>query len=137
MDVPFYGGCACGAVRYECSAEPLAMVNCHCRDCQRAGGAGSAPSVVVPAAAFKVVAGEPRVYSVRAASGHTAHRVFCGDCGAPLFASTSGRTDAVALRAGSLDDPSWFRPLAEVWVESAQPWDNLTPGVPHFSRTRQ
>lgn len=23
---PFSGGCACGAVRYECSAEPLAML---------------------------------------------------------------------------------------------------------------
>lgn len=29
--LPFFGGCACGAVRYECMAPPLRMVNCHCR----------------------------------------------------------------------------------------------------------
>ena len=33
MAVPFTGGCACGAIRYECTAEPLYMGNCHCRDC--------------------------------------------------------------------------------------------------------
>lgn len=134
MDVPFFGGCACGAVRYECSVQPLAMVNCHCRDCQRAGGGGFSPTVVVPAAAFRLLKGEPTLHSVRADSGHTARRAFCRECGAPLFASTSARSDFVGIRAGSLDDPSWFRPQAEVWAVSAQPWDRLNPEVPHFPR---
>ena len=133
MDVPFFGGCACGAVRYACSAPPLAMVNCHCRDCQRAGGAGSSPTVVVATATFTLLTGEPRVYAVTAASGHVARRAFCAECGAPLFAATSGRGDALGIRAGSLDDPSWFRPQAEVWAASAQPWDGLNPDVPHFA----
>jgi hypothetical protein len=60
MDVPFFGGCACGAVRYECSAAPVAMVNCHCRDCQRAGGTGFSPTVVVPADSFRLLRGEPK-----------------------------------------------------------------------------
>ena len=29
MTIPFYGGCACGAIRYECTAEPLHMFCCH------------------------------------------------------------------------------------------------------------
>src|SRR5271169_7134651 len=29
------GGCACGAIRYECDADPVIMMNCHCRDCQK------------------------------------------------------------------------------------------------------
>jgi hypothetical protein len=137
MDVPFFGGCACGAVRFECAAVPLAMVNCHCRDCQRAGGAGCSPTVVVPATAFKLLKGEPAVYAVTADSGHTARRAFCAQCGAPLFASTSARRDFVAVRAGCLDDPSWFRPQAELWTASAQPWDRLNPDVPHFPRDPQ
>ncbi len=40
MKVPFTGGCLCGTIRYKCSAEPIVMGNCHCRDCQ--GGTGSA-----------------------------------------------------------------------------------------------
>ena len=33
--MPFAGGCACGAIRYECSAEPLFMGNCHCQPTPR------------------------------------------------------------------------------------------------------
>ena len=37
MKIPFTGGCACGAIRYECTVEPTSMFKCHCRDCQRDG----------------------------------------------------------------------------------------------------
>src|ERR1700730_8733194 len=39
---PITGRCACGAVEYECDGEPVAMLNCHCRDCQRASGSAYA-----------------------------------------------------------------------------------------------
>jgi hypothetical protein len=38
MSTNFTGGCACGAIRYEVSAEPIVMFNCHCRDCQKTTG---------------------------------------------------------------------------------------------------
>ncbi|HYV89124.1 MAG TPA: aldehyde-activating protein, partial [Candidatus Polarisedimenticolia bacterium] len=43
MSKKITGGCACGAVHYEIGAEPVFMLNCHCRDCQRATGAAYAP----------------------------------------------------------------------------------------------
>jgi hypothetical protein len=55
MTAPFTGGCACGAVRYECTAEPLGSINCHCRDCQRASGTAYASVLRVPAASFRVI----------------------------------------------------------------------------------
>jgi hypothetical protein len=39
MTVSFSGGCACGSIRYVCARAPVAMLNCHCRDCQRSSGA--------------------------------------------------------------------------------------------------
>jgi hypothetical protein len=134
--MPLVGGCACGAIRYECAAAPVAMVNCHCRDCQRAGGAGYAPTVVVPAAAFRLLEGRPRYHSSTSDSGGTARRAFCGDCGAPLFASSSARPELVGIRAGSLDDPGTFTPQADVWAASAQPWDRLDDGIPRFAKGR-
>ncbi|RYZ47877.1 MAG: aldehyde-activating protein, partial [Proteobacteria bacterium] len=38
MSMSYQGGCACGAIRYEISAEPLASVDCYCRDCQKESG---------------------------------------------------------------------------------------------------
>jgi hypothetical protein len=68
MKVPFSGGCACGAIRYECSSEPLAMLNCHCRDCQQSSGAPFASGVVVATSAIKAM-GAPKNHTVRASSG--------------------------------------------------------------------
>jgi len=132
----FGGSCACGAIAYECTAPPLSMVTCHCRDCQRAGGSGHSPSVIVRRTAFRITRGEPRFHEVAADSGGTARRAFCAECGSPLFASTSARPDFLAIRAGSLDDPSWFRPAAAMFTASAQPWDPPAPGVVRLPRDR-
>ena len=112
------------------------MVNCHCRDCQRAGGAGYAPTVVVSSRALRLTAAEPKYHSAVAESGHTARRAFCPECGAPLYASTSARPDFIGIRAASLDDPSWFRAAADVWTASAHPWDLMDPALPKFPKNR-
>jgi hypothetical protein len=125
----FSGGCACGAVRYRCSAPPIVMLNCHCRDCQRSSGGASSAVVVVPAGAFALTKGEPRFHAVRGEGGHTAHRGFCPVCGSPLLGRTSRSNEFVALKAGSLDDPSWFHPVADLWTASAQPWACMDPGT--------
>ena len=57
LATPFSGGCACGAIRYECTAEPVLMFHCHCRDCQRASGGPYSSYVIVPADAFKLLQG--------------------------------------------------------------------------------
>jgi len=62
MLTSFTGGCACGAIRYEVTAEPIVMFNCHCRDCQRATGTAFSAVVYVPAKAFKITKGSPRYY---------------------------------------------------------------------------
>jgi hypothetical protein len=136
MEVPanFTGGCACGSIRYQCSAAPVAMINCHCRDCQRAGGSAYSPTVVIHRANFLLLQGEPRYHEITADSGNTARRGFCEKCGSPLFASSSARPDVMAIRAGSLDDPKWFRAAREYWTHSAQPWDILSPETVKFAR---
>ena len=62
------GGCACGAIHYECNADPVVMLNCHCRDCQRASGSAYAAVVVVPKNAVQM-RGEPRYYKVVGKAG--------------------------------------------------------------------
>ena len=74
----------------------------------------------------------PERYVARSDAGNEIARVFCGDCGAPLYVQVSTRPDLVGIRVASFDDPSWFRPDADIFVKSAQPWDYMNPDVPKY-----
>src|SRR3984957_4413715 len=125
-------GCLCGAVRYESGGESVSSLQCHCRDCQRQSGAAHVPAVRMPSAEFRITKGAPKTYVAKSDSGNDISRVFCGDCGTPLYVQVSTRPDLVGLRVTTFDDPSWFRPEANIFTKSAQPWDHLDPGIPKF-----
>jgi len=126
MVAPFEGGCRCGAVRYAVAAEPIAVMDCHCRDCQYASGGACTTAVVVPAAAFRLSKGTPRRYTVQGDSGREVTRGFCETCGAPLFSEPPGGV-MVVVKAGSLDDPSWLVVRGAIYTKSAQPWAHIDP----------
>lgn len=122
------GGCMCGAIRFECAAEPLVSFNCHCRDCQKATGSAFTPAVIVPANSLRVT-GQAKHHSVKADSGSTMTRSFCPQCGSRLFGQTSRRPEMIGILAGALDDPTRHRPTVEFWTSSAQPWDHMDPAI--------
>ena len=129
----FEGGCRCGAVRYTVSAEPMAVMDCHCRDCQYASGGSHTTAVVVPAAAFALTKGAPRRYSSLGDSGREVSRGFCETCGSPLFSTPPGGT-LVVVKAGSLDDPSWLEVRGALYAKSAQPWAHIDPNKLVFEK---
>jgi hypothetical protein len=51
---------------------------------------------------------------------------------AAIYVQVSTRPDLVGIRVASFDDPSWFRPEADIFVKSAQPWDYMNPDVPKY-----
>ena len=128
------GGCACGAIRYECDADPIIMMNCHCRDCQKASGGGYAAIVVVPKAAVQI-RGEPRYHKVIGQSGKATERGFCPNCGSPMTATSERRPDVLGLQAGSLDDPSTYQPMMDVFTSSSQPWDKMDAKLQKYSHS--
>ena len=56
---------------------------------------------------------------------------FCGDCGGRVYGERDARPDTTAIRAGTLNDTSWLRPVAHVYMRSAQPWEQIS-GVECF-----
>ncbi|MGH7046411.1 MAG: GFA family protein [Stellaceae bacterium] len=124
------GGCLCGRVRYESVGGPIFSLLCHCRDCQHQSGGAYIAAMRVPAAGFRLTRGEPRLHVSMSDAGNEVTRAFCGDCGCPLYIRVSARADIVGLRVGSLDDPGEFRPEADIFVKSAQPWDHMDPALP-------
>ena len=132
MPAPFSGGCRCGAIRYTCSAEPVMVANCHCRDCQYASGGGASTVALVPRPAIEIEVGEVSRFSVVAENGKQVTRQFCGVCGSPLFSELESMPQLFVVKAGSLDDPSWLVPGAHIWTRSAQPWSLADDGLPRF-----
>ena len=128
MTLPFSGGCSCGAIRYECSAKPAFSWNCHCTDCQHAGGAAYCPVMYVPKSALKVT-GTPKYARVIAESGRWVDRGLCTSCGSNLFILAELVPDLQGIWAGSLHDTNLFKPQVHVWTRSAPAWSSLSPDL--------
>ena len=132
--IPFTGGCACGAIRSDCGAEPLAMFQCHCRDCQRASGGIGAFPLLVAKESFKFTKGTPRYHFTQSQMGFQHKRGFCPECGSRLTGgeNADGSSPFVGVNAASLDDPGWFRPNYHIFASDAQPWDQMDSAIPRY-----
>jgi hypothetical protein len=136
MTIPFSGGCACGSIRYTGVREPIAMINCHCRDCQLSSGAPFASGIIVATADLEI-RGTPKTYAVRASSGGLTTRSFCPDCGTPLFTQSETYSQVTSIRFPSLDDTSNFKPMLDIYTANAQQWVCLDQAIPHFPHSPQ
>ena len=128
----FSGGCLCGAVRYECQAEPVVAGHCHCIDCRKSSGAGHCAHMGVPKKAVRVT-GEVAVYDRPADSGNVVSRGFCPTCGAAVHSTNSSMPDMLFIRASSLDDPEVFKPQMIVYASRAPSWDHMDPKLLSFA----
>jgi len=128
------GGCLCGAVRYELSGRPCLSVSCHCRECQYVSGGGPAHAMVMRVEGVTITNGRTKEHWTISARGSSVARLFCADCGTPLFAKNASHPEFLAVKAGSLDDPRQFRPNANIWIKSAQPWHYLDSALPRFKQ---
>jgi hypothetical protein len=133
MSISLEGGCACGQIRYECTAEPIFTAHCHCRDCQQASGGAMATVSGVPSSAFRVTKGAPKSFRYAGSSGKGLDRNFCPNCGSRLFTNNAGALpDVTFINVGSLDNPSQVTPSMHIFMASAQPWDKPADGLPQF-----
>ena len=129
------GGCACGAVRYKLTAEPLIVHACHCRDCQRLSGSAFAMNVWIERRHVAATGAERLVsMAVPAGSGKPQEIFRCPDCGTALWSKYHAAPgDTVLLRAGTLDHPETVAPDVHIFTRSRLPWIELPKGVPSFA----
>ncbi|MEM7099872.1 MAG: GFA family protein [Pseudomonadota bacterium] len=118
------GGCLCGAIRFETTAEPVFQLLCHCKDCQTVSGAAAYAAYVVPLESLHVTRGQPNHFEVTADSGRTNSRHFCPNCGARVWAVLE-EMGMASVNGLALDDRSHFQPTANHMAGGAPDWCTL------------
>lgn len=109
MSIKQQGGCLCGNIRYEVSADPVRVTFCHCRYCQRATGSAYLVEPIFKKSDFNIVQGKTRTYSqASAGSGKRVTANFCETCGTKLFLDLERFPEIVGVYGGTFDDPNWF-----------------------------
>jgi hypothetical protein len=125
------GGCACGAVRYRLTSEPLFVHCCHCLNCQRQTGSAFVINLLIEADRMELLTGEPQPVDVPRDDG-SVQRIFrCSACQVAVF-SEYGWPEVRFVRGGTLDDPSAVTPDVHIYTRSKLPWVALPEDTPAF-----
>ena len=123
VSTPITGHCLCGAVSYEIDAEPMMAIMCHCEDCRRGSGAAYSVNAVFAKDALKVDESKLKTFeTIGEDTNMKRERKFCPECGSPVITLLAEMPEMVVIKAGTLDDPSWFEPSMEIFCGSAHPW---------------
>jgi hypothetical protein len=125
------GACQCGGVRYVFDGEPLMTYACHCRDCQRRTGSAFSEGMLVSADQISIE-GDLSAWQRISDTGVEKTRQSCASCGNIIFGTAGNLPGLLLLQAGTLDDTSAVHPEMHMWLQSAQPWVVLPPGVPSW-----
>lgn len=133
MSEAYTGGCACGALRYAITGEPLLMNDCQCRDCQRKSGTGHG-SYLSFLGAKLVLEGQATRWGIVADSGNVKTRAFCPTCGSPVYMTFAAMPDLFTVHAASLDDPGRYRPQMVTYAVRGHAWDHVDPALPKFDK---
>lgn len=133
MAMTYSGGCACGALRYEILGEPVGMLHCQCRQCQRDSGTGHQSHITFVGA--EMTASGPVSLWQSTGDGDTVkQRGFCPVCGSPVFLTFPAMPEVLIVTPASLDAPQVFAPTAVTWTSAGHAWDHLDPALPRFER---
>ena len=134
MTKHFIGGCACQAIRYETTSEPIFENHCQCRDCQTRSGTGHASYLTFAGRADVKITGEASTWAMTGDSGNKKVQAFCPTCGTPVYLTFVAMPDFIAINAASLDDPGLFNPQVVTYTIRGHAWDTLDPALTTFER---
>ena len=126
----YHGECLCGGIAFDIEG-PLAPIQiCHCSQCRRAQGTAFATNIPVKVSALTFVRGEELLKPYESKPGK--QRVFCRECGSPIFSRLESLPDVVRIRAGLLEGELDTAPAFHIFHGSRANWLTLTDDLPRY-----
>lgn len=124
------GSCLCGRVRYQYAGEIDEISLCHCSQCRKAQGSAFVAVAPIARSLFTIVSGREQLKEFRATPGKA--RVFCGECGSPLYSVREDKPDVLRLRVGTLDSQIQASRLYNAFVGSKAGWYDIHGNYPEY-----
>lgn len=125
------GSCLCGGIQYQYDGEINEISLCHCGQCRKAQGSAFAANSPLLSAQFHIVKGHELLKSYY--SSPIKKRVFCANCGSPLYSQRDDKLDVLRLRLGTLDTPITATPSYHTYCDSKAEWWTIDDDVSRFS----
>ncbi|MBV8849063.1 MAG: GFA family protein [Methylobacteriaceae bacterium] len=126
LKLPLIGGCACGAVRYEVSGQPLMVTICHCTICQKRTGSAFSMNMLVLRDDFSLVKGQTISRELPTGGSHPNIQHICEHCFVRTHTQPIEHPRLVFVRPGTLDRPDAVEPIVQIWNRNARPWARIT-----------
>jgi hypothetical protein len=122
MQQTWQGGCHCGAVRFEVTADISELTDCNCSVCTKKGFL----HLIVEPAQFRLIQGESALTTYQFNTGVARHQ-FCATCGIHPFYTPRSHPDKVDVNARCLEGLD----LAEVKIMpfDGQNWEAARPSL--------
>ena len=98
MERTWQGGCHCGAVRFEVTADISEVVDCNCSVCTKKGFL----HLIVEPEKFRLLKGADALVTYRFNTG-TARHTFCGTCGIHAFYTPRSHPDKVDVNVRCIE----------------------------------
>lgn len=134
MSISFTGRCLCGHIQYEGSVEQATAAICHCKNCQRHSGSAFSINLVVPMDTLTLDKAALSCYQDSADSGNPVYRYSCKQCHSVIISGNDALDGVGYLKAGTLDDSSFIKPILSIWECSAQSWVPTLEKVAHVDK---
>ena len=125
------GHCACGAIRYRLTDEPMFVHCCHCLNCQRQTGSAFVINLLIESDRVELLSGAAETVAVPRDDGSEQAVTRCPECCVAVW-SNYGWPELAFVRGGTLEEPASIAPDVHIYTRSKLPWLALPEGVPAF-----
>ena len=131
MTITFTGKCLCGEVTYTANGQPIVVAQCHCEECRRLSGTGHAVGAMFLADAV-IVSGKVKEFRYISYSASEVSKVFCANCGSPIYGKNTRLPDHLTLSLGTMDDATGLDVEVVIFERDKPHWDRLGDEVISF-----
>lgn len=127
--------CVCGGLKAESAAEPIAVVACHCLDCQRRTGSPFGVTVYYPRDQV-TVSGERSEYIRPTMTGGQFTSWFCPTCGSSVAWVAGRHPEMLGVALGAMADPGFRGPYGSIYEQTRHDWVDIATADEHLQRGR-